>query len=418
MNGFLIPSSTRAVLAFPFIFLAPILSHSSPACAAPLESGLQNIVRLKGAGGTFAAFSSDHRILTAGNDKAQLWDAKTFRAISEPFGNGSKIIMAAVDPKWHFFATANEMDVFLWDLALFKVLHVFHHPSQIYDVQFSHNGEMLATASADKCARLWSIDGKLLGKFEHEEAVASVTCSPGGDLLLTSTFGKTSPMDRTQFAGYIGHGDAHVWDIRKRVELWSFANTHFCQGRPAFNPDGTKVAVPCGGVAICEATTGKRLADWLSFTGVHGITTVTFDSTGRKLLATGDDGSDTIEGAMRLFDLARAGALENDDLLKQERVALPNCSLWTACLSPDGRSAIVVSRDQGDGNVTGVWNLVSGKQVLALCDHQENEGHSVSPTNVSCIAVSPAGDQVAFGCTSRDSRNTETLIWNFTSSRP
>ena len=168
----------------------------------------------------------------------------------------------------------------------FKVLRVLQHTATITDVQFSHDGEMLATASIDKCARLWSIRGDLIAKFEHEEAVASVSWSPGGDLLLSSTFGKISPNDRTRFAGYIGHGDAHVWDIRKRVELWSFANTHFCQGRPTFSPDGTKVAVPCGGVIICDAITGKGLADWFSFTGVYGVTTVAFDSTGTKLLAT------------------------------------------------------------------------------------------------------------------------------------
>ena len=55
-------------------------------------------------------------------------------------------------------------------------------------VTFSPDGETIATASADKTVRLWSIDGQQLEAFkDHTDWVRSVSFSPDGKTLASAS---------------------------------------------------------------------------------------------------------------------------------------------------------------------------------------------------------------------------------------
>uniref|UniRef100_A0A6N2LVC9 Pre-mRNA processing factor 4 (PRP4)-like domain-containing protein n=1 Tax=Salix viminalis TaxID=40686 RepID=A0A6N2LVC9_SALVM len=85
-----------------------------------------------------------------------------------------------------------------------KVCTLKGHTERATDVSFSPVHNHLATASADRTARLWSTDGSLLMKFEgHLDRLARVGFHPSGKYLGTTSFDKTW----------------RLWDIDSGVEL-------------------------------------------------------------------------------------------------------------------------------------------------------------------------------------------------------
>jgi WD40 repeat protein len=63
----------------------------------------------------------------------------------------------------------------------------------VYHVTFSPDGSRLATASADKTARLWEVaSGKELARLPHEASVYHVAFSPDGSRLATASADKTA----------------------------------------------------------------------------------------------------------------------------------------------------------------------------------------------------------------------------------
>ena len=52
---------------------------------------------------------------------------------------------------------------------------------------FSPDGQVLATASEDKTARLWDRQGQELARLNHEDEVKAVVFSPDGQVLATAS---------------------------------------------------------------------------------------------------------------------------------------------------------------------------------------------------------------------------------------
>jgi WD40 repeat protein len=70
------------------------------------------------------------------------------------------------------------------DVQSGEVLHVLRHRDGLYDVTFSPDGAILATACVERAVRLWDVlSGKALRTLKHQDELMAVAFSPDGLLL-------------------------------------------------------------------------------------------------------------------------------------------------------------------------------------------------------------------------------------------
>ncbi|WRX14115.1 WD40 repeat - like 10 [Theobroma cacao] len=104
------------------------------------------------------------------------------------------------------------------------------HTERATDVTFSPVHDHLATASADRTAKLWNTDGSLLTTFEgHLDRLARIAFHPSGKYLGTTSFDKTW----------------RLWDIDSGVELLLQEGHSRSVYGIAFHQDGS-LAASCG----------------------------------------------------------------------------------------------------------------------------------------------------------------------------
>ena len=129
--------------------------------------------------------------------------------------------------------------VFIWDLATpDRPRMVFtNHQYWVYDIAFSPDSRLLATASGDHSSRVVNIETghEVLPPLEHNDHVYSVVFSPDGRWLLTACL----------------EGTAHVWDVRTGRHAFPII---YHPGRirfAAFSPDGSRILTTSYDGTLC-----------------------------------------------------------------------------------------------------------------------------------------------------------------------
>ena len=129
--------------------------------------------------------------------------------------------------------------VFLWDLAAPahpRMVFTGHH-AWVYDVAFSPDSRLLATASADHATRVLDVEtGRdVLPPLEHNDHVYSVAFSPDGRWLLTACL----------------DGTAHVWDVATGRHAFPIIYHPGRINHAAFSPDGSRILTTSTDGTLC-----------------------------------------------------------------------------------------------------------------------------------------------------------------------
>ncbi|XP_047315368.1 U4/U6 small nuclear ribonucleoprotein PRP4-like protein [Impatiens glandulifera] len=177
----------------------------------------------------------------------------------------------------------------LWSMPrLEKLTNLKGHTERVTDVVFSTTDAYVATASADRTAKLWNTEGTLLRTYEgHLDRLARIAFHPSGKYLGTTSFDKTW----------------RLWDVETGNELLLQEGHSRSVYGLGFHHDGSLVA-SCGLdslVRVWDLRSGRSI---LVFEGhVKPVYGVSFSPNGYHLASGGEDNS------CRIWDLRKRKSL-------------------------------------------------------------------------------------------------------------
>jgi WD40 repeat protein len=239
-----------------------------------------------------AVFAPDgDRLVTVGSRVATLWNARTAQR-TRALEHTEPVSMAAFRPDGAVLATAGRKgDVKIWDLRndLAEPLHVHAHASALTGVWFSPDGAGLLTTCADGRARLWR-DGAVPCAqcvratsgtegdrhticFAHRDTVTHAAFDQDGARIATASRDRTArvwSVDGSPISPLLPHDD----EVR----------------RVAFSPDGTRVVTTSGAkVRVWDAGSGQLVLDALAHP--RRVHAVRFSPDGAFLASACEDGN-------------------------------------------------------------------------------------------------------------------------------
>ena len=245
----------------------------------------------------------------------------------------------------------------VYDVATGTSLYEVKHAKPVYDAQFSHNGQLLVTASGDKTAKVVDLrTGEVVNTFWHDDKVNTAAFSPDNEYIVTACDDGKSRVWQVQtntLVSVMGHGDTRV----------------LCA---EFSPDGKTIVTACGNGTdgsgtgfVWKSKPGTRFEfEVVAETShAHDVNTIQVSANGKWVLTSSDDNT------WKLWSL-RTGELLSTRTM--------NGNVESAQFSKDGLSVYTVSNETTHSSVLTEWKITTKKPdgyereyALALKDYEK-----------------------------------------------
>jgi len=273
-----------------------------------------------------------------------LWDLATQKVaatLATNFWLRPGSITFSPDNRWLAFATQFG-GIRLWDVN--AVSEVTHLPASnklnfFLGLAFSPDSRTLAYNENEYGAiLLWDIArrAEVARLNGHQSAVLALAFSPDGQVLASGS------QDRT----------ARLWDLSDRRERVQFTNRNGGFTKLAFSADGRTLALSGAGSAgrvirLIEVETGKQKAELRGH--LKDISGLAFTPHGQSLLSASGDGT------LRVWDVGSPAKDKAAQAFNRNSTIVDWSSYGPAlCLSPDGRHLLILYTNQ----TFGVWDTL------------------------------------------------------------
>jgi len=278
----------------------------------PDGTPLSNLTIKGESGFTSVSFSPDNKTIATANlvGQVQLWERneKEIKQIETLSGHSSRANSVSFTHNGNILASAsNDRTVKLWQVKLPLVTRIKAHSQRVFDVSFSPNGQKFASAGDGNTIQIWDGNGNWQQTLNgHSKQVDSVSFSTNAEKIASSSFDDT-------------------------VKLWTWQGKQY----------QLKRTIPRESL-------------------LEGVSSVSFNptNTNNPLLAVVDT-----QGIVKILDI-NGSKKYNFQAHKKE--------IWTVSFSLDGKTIATASNDR----TAKLWD-VKGKQKVTL------EGHNAAVLDIS-----------------------------------